>query len=290
MQANPKYLNKDSSFWAYVKLLSEKLGYSKNGELLVHTKPAAEAKLKQLDINIEEDILEQALEYIEYRAELLTENKGYLMDGATAAERYKYLTDKFPTDTYTSTAPMNKQSDEKKQVAYLTGITNILTESTIREFADKNNLIYGTDIGFNHDPRAFSYVLNEERKLEGIFTRRFDGAIPDVNNAQLIWELKEYYYTTTFGSKISGAVYESQLDGYEAKTIEEETGVKVRHVLIIDSYSVWWEQGKPYFCRIADILNAGLVDEVIIGKELFERWPVIVNETLEDYKENFIDS
>ncbi|WKA53434.1 DUF7687 domain-containing protein [Planococcus shixiaomingii] len=288
MKANPNYLNKSSSFWAYVKLISERLKYSKKGALLVHSKEEVIKKLTELDINIEEDVLEDALEYIEYRAELLTEHKDYLMDGKTASEAYNYLKNKFPVDTYTSTAPLNKQKGLMKQTAYLTAITNILTESTIRDFADRNGLEYGKDIGFNHDPRSLSYVLGEDRNLEGIFTRRFDGAIPDVNNAHLIWELKEYYYTTTFGSKISGAVYESQLDGHEAKRIKNEAGVFVKHVLIIDSYSVWWEQGASYFCRISDMLHEGLVDEVIIGKEVFGRWPEIVEETLEYYAENFI--
>lgn len=68
-----------------------------------------------------------------------------------------------------------------------------------------------------------SYVLNVNKELEGIMSRRFDGAFPSTINPILIWEIKEYYYTTTFGSRIADGVYETQLDGYEIKTIREET-------------------------------------------------------------------
>ncbi|MDF2064949.1 hypothetical protein [Bacillus sp. Cr_A10] len=289
MQANPIFLGRDSSFWAYVKLISEQLGYSKNGAVISHTKQAVISKFTFLKINIEEDVLDEALSYIEYRAELLNSHEHYLMDAATAAKEFNKLLEIFPVDTYTSNIPMNKQSGEKKQVAYLTGIVNILTESTIRKFADFHGLEYGKDIGFNHDPRSLSYVLSEDRKLEGIMSRRFDGAFPDVKNAHLIWELKEYYYTTSFGSKISGAVYETQLDGYEVKTIKEDTGVHINHVLIVDAHGTWWDKGKPYLCRVVDMLHAGLADEVLLGKEVFDRWPVIVEKSLIYYKENFID-
>lgn len=289
MRPNPKYQNKDSSFWAYAKLLSEQLGYSRGGQVIYHERLAAINRFKELNINIEYDILDEALEYLEYRAELLNNNEHNLMNVDKAKQTFERLAKHNPIDTYTSKIPLNKQSGEKRRIAYFTGIVNILTESTIREFADNHNLDYGTDIGFNDDPRALSYVLSNDRKLEGIFTRRFDGAFPDVKNAHLIWEIKEYYYTSTFGSRISDGVYATQLDGFEAKKIKEETGAFVKHVYMIDAHRVWWDDGKSYLCRVVDMLNMGLADEVLLGKEVVERWPVIVRETLEYYKLNFID-
>ena len=55
-----------------------------------------------------------------------------------------------------------------------------------------------------------------------------------------------------------------------AKEIAEEQGIR-HHVLFIDSYHTWWKQGKSYLCRLVDALNIGLVDEVIIGKEVLQR-------------------
>jgi hypothetical protein len=52
MQPNPKFINKSSAFWAYAKLLSEKLGYSKDGKVIYYTEEQAIAKLKELGINV----------------------------------------------------------------------------------------------------------------------------------------------------------------------------------------------------------------------------------------------
>jgi hypothetical protein len=114
-------------------------------------------------------------------------------------------------------------------------------------------------------------------------SRRFDGAFPSTVNPILIWEIKEYYYTTTFGSRIADGVYETQLDGYEIKTIREETQKNIRHIYFIDDYNTWWNMGKSYLCRIIDMLHMGLVDEVIMGKEVFERWPQILRTVLNQY-------
>ena len=34
-------------------------------------------------------------------------------------------------------------------------------------------------------------------------------------NPIAVWELKEYYYTTTFGSRVADGIYETLLDGME---------------------------------------------------------------------------
>ena len=38
-------------------------------------------------------------------------------------------------------------------------------------------------------------------------------------NPIAIWEIKEYYYTTTFGSRIADGVYETPLDGMELEEL-----------------------------------------------------------------------
>lgn len=37
-----------------------------------------------------------------------------------------------------------------------------------------------------------------------------------------------------------------------------------------------WIQGKSYLCCLVDDMNAGLVDEVIVGKEVVLRWPTLL--------------
>lgn len=101
-------------------------------------------------------------------------------------------------------------------------------------------------LGFADDPCGLVYIWDADRQLIGASSRRFDGAYPSINTPKIVWEIKEYYYATTFGSRVADAVYETQLDGLELKELFERTGVKVYHVLFFDSYRTWWIQGKSY--------------------------------------------
>ena len=63
-------------------------------------------------------------------------------------------------------------------------------------------------------------------------SRRVDGALPSVVNPIAIWEIKEYYYTTTFGSRVADGVYESLLDGMELRELSNAGHRKIYHMLI----------------------------------------------------------
>ena len=167
--------------------------------------------------------------------------------------------------------PMNKQTGFKKKTAYFTSIINIITEKTIRETIGK-----GKTPGFDDDPRSLTYIWDENRHLIGASSRRFDGAFPSIENPKIVWEIKEYYYATTFGSRVADGVYETQLDGFEFKELFDRTGHKVYHVLFIDAYRTWWKQGKSYLCRLIDAMNSGVVDEIIVGREVLTRWPELL--------------
>ena len=171
--------------------------------------------------------------------------------------------------------PMNKQSGRMKQIAYFTAMINILAEKTIRETTGLEQM------GFDDDPRGLVYLWDKEKHIMGASSRRFDGAFPSICNPLMVWEIKEYYYATTFGSRVADGVYETQLDGYEFNEIYNRTGTKIYHVLFIDAYGTWWTKGKSYLCRIIDILNNGIVDEVIVGKEIFTRWPALLREIIQ---------
>ena len=97
-------------------------------------------------------------------------------------------------------------------------------------------------------------------------------------NPVAIWEIKEYYHTTTFGSRVADGVYETLLDGLEIEEMREETGIDVQHVLILDAHYTWWECGRSYLCRMIDMLHMGYVDEILFGLEIETRIPIIVGE------------
>ena len=82
-------------------------------------------------------------------------------------------------------------------------------------------------MGFDDDPRSLAYILDDDNRIIGASSRRFDGAYPNIENPKLVWEIKEYYYATTFGSRVADGVYETQLDGFEFKELYERTGRKI---------------------------------------------------------------
>ena len=161
--------------------------------------------------------------------------------------------------------PMNKQKGEKRHYSYFTCIVNMLTEKNLK----------GRD--FEDNPRNLCLITtNTDNRLVKTFSRRVDGAYPDILNPTAIWEIKEYYGTTTFGSRVADGVYETLLDGYEIIEAEQVGGQKIEHYLLVDDWFTWWVKGKSYLCRLVDMAHAGFVDEVIFGEEVLTRWPEII--------------
>lgn len=265
----------DIGFWAVVKYVSETLGYSKSGKVNTFTLNQIRSVLQRGNLLLDEPLLFEVKRYLDLRANLLNDYvEPALMDAYTAKEQLEALLAQKEI-SYFSKQPLNKQKGGMRQINYFTAIINILAEKTIRE-SGKNT----SGLGFNDDPRGLVYILDSQRRLIGSTSRRYDGAFPDIINPLIVWEIKEYYYATTFGSRVADGVYETQLDGYEFRKIEESTGIHVEHVYFIDAYRTWWTQGKSYLCRIIDALNMGLVDEVIVGREVLNRWPQLIKQFL----------
>lgn len=159
--------------------------------------------------------------------------------------------------------PMNKQRAAKRAHAYLTGIVNMLIEANAK----------GHEC--DYDPRGLTKFTRNGAPLRTL-ARRVDGAFPSTINPVAVWEIKEYYYTTTFGSRVADGVYETLLDGMELAELSENEGVHVQHYLIVDAHFTWWQCGKSYLCRMVDMLHMGYVNEILFGYETVERLPEIV--------------
>lgn len=278
MQAFEKFKGMDASFWAFVKYISENLGYTERGEGLVKKYPvsAIKALCDERGINASEDVIVNAAQYSKMRADLLNEfAESMLMDAETASKEFRNWEMLHRAGNYYCKLPLNKQKGAMKQVAFFTAIINIIAEKTIRETTGDSS-----SLGFDDDPRGLAYIWDDNRRIIGASSRRFDGAYPSIESPKLVWEIKEYYYATTFGSRVADGVYETQLDGFEFKELYDRTGKKVYHVLFIDAYRTWWIQGKSYLCRLVDAMNSGVVDEVIVGKEVLTRWPELLRSIL----------
>lgn len=278
MQAFDEFSNMPTSFWALVKFVSQEIGYTNRALKSIRTYSEREIVelLESHNMAVDMNLIRDVVDYSQLRADALNgfarEN---LMDAQSVREEFDRLYEVYCYNNLLCNLPMNKQKGEMKQIAYFTAIINILTECTIREAG----LFDGTK-GFNDDPRSLMYVVDDFGYVIGASSRRMDGAYPDIINPKIIWEVKEYYYTTTFGSRVADGVYETQLDGYELNDISARSRRPIKHILFIDGYKTWWEDGRSYLCRIIDTLNAGLVDEVIIGREVLQRWPEVLRSVL----------
>ncbi len=280
MKPNEAFLNLPKNFWASARLISQEVGYTQRttGQIKIPTNAEIEIKLQDLDINFSllqeqssnfRNFGELLQNYFSYRAGILnTYVEPRLMNATKAGKVFKGL---FKELQPTYPVPMNKQKGKMKKPAYLTGIVNMLIE------ANSNGL------PCDYDPHQLTTATRDNLPVR-TFARRVDGAFPNSINPIAIWEIKEYYYTTTFGSRVADGIYETLLDGLELEELREHENIDIKHYLIIDAYDTWWKQGKSYLCRIIDMLHMGYIDEVLFGYEVTERMPSIVAEWVDIYQ------
>lgn len=216
---------------------------------------AADGRPTQLTIDL--------LSYFQHRADVLNHFvEPRLMDAQRAKQEFDRLrSDLKPLRSFT----MNKQKGDKRAEAYLTAIVNMIVKA------------HCDGMPCDLDPRELATVTQAGMPLR-TFARRVDGAFPSAVNPVAVWEIKEYYCTTTFGSRVADGVYETLLDGMEIEELREHEGVDVRHYLMVDAHYTWWVCGRSYLCRMIDMLHMGYVDEVLFGYEVIEELPRIVRE------------
>lgn len=279
MRPSENFSNLPQSFWAHIKSLSQIIGYTERNAKMVKIPTISDIKsaFKKFDLdtaglfnnNDLTDLGKKIIRYFRYRANLLNRIvEPNLLDIDCASKIYYELKKIFRPKC---PLPLNKQTDEKKGPAYFTCIINMIIEANAH------------NAPFEYNPRKLITVTKNNSPLRTL-SRWPDGAFPNTIDPIAIWEIKEYYHTTTFGSRVADAVYESLLDGIELKELRDNEGIHIRHYLMIDSHYTWWGDGKAYLCRLIDMLNMGYVDEILFGFEVLERLPILVKEWVDIYK------
>jgi hypothetical protein len=221
MRADARFVGKSARFWAYSKFISEQVGYSKRGSGQLRTYSVSEAltALKELHLSTDNELLGEVITYLNWRADALNNRVAHLfMTRDEAAAEFQKIYDKTKP---TKPLPMNKQKGEKRHPAYHASMVAMIAESVVGPS------------GFVDDARKLS-IVTSDHTLEEIFSRRFDGALPDTENPRAVWEIKEYYGTTTFGSRVADGIYETLLDGYEIDGVRSRMGRTIAHFLFID--------------------------------------------------------
>lgn len=275
MKPNPDFLNQPKHFWANVRSISQHAGYSAQGQILVHDLPVVADSLKELGLSTNHVIddagkatkLGAALvSYFQFRADVLNKFvKPRLMSAEQAADAFAQVR---KLTRSIRAVRVNTQKIAGKKPAYLTGMVDMLIEANIG----------GLPCDFN--PQELTTFTHLDAPLRTL-ARRVDGAFPSAKNPVAIWEIKEYYYTETFGSRCADGVYESLLDGMELEELRQSERIDCKHYFIIDAIGAWWtskQNGRSYLCRIIDMLHMGYVDEVLFGTEVLDEIPRLAKE------------
>ncbi len=274
MKPDRRFLKQPKHFWAHVRTISQQAGYTERGTGRVRVLSLQDIVSALNNVGLSSSHIVDSLGrptpfgrslvgYFCYRAEILNAFvEPRLMDVRQAKALYQEVK---RHGKHTCPMPMNKQKGRKKAPAYLTCIVNMLIEAN------------AGGLSCDYDPRELTTATRNGVPLRTL-ARRVDGAFPSAINPVAVWEIKEYYYTTTFGSRVADGVYETLLDGMELEELREHEGVHVQHCLIIDAHYTWWDCGRSYLCRIIDMLHMGYVDEVLFGREVADRLPELVRE------------
>ena len=268
MKPDHRFSTEKPEFWANVRLISQLVGYKEPhfDKIKVPTFPEiiSSYKFKNLSTKHLEnngkpsEFAKHLLDYFKYRSNSLEDiAKSQLMDVDDARYEFEKLRKSY---TPSCPLPLNKQKGDKKNFAFFTCIINMLIE---KELKDK---------GCDYDPRELVFVTENSIPIRTL-SRRVDGCYPSTQSPVAIWEIKEYYYTTTFGSRVADGIYETLVDGMELEELNKSDGKKILHYLMIDSRRTWWGMGKSYLCRLVDMLHMGYVDEIFFGKEVIYKLP-----------------
>jgi hypothetical protein len=293
MQPNKSFAGLPKEFWANIRTIGQEVGYTvksagQAGQIKVPTLAEIKDALEAIHLTSKHlvgedakptDLGKRVIAYFEYRAGLLNrEVEPLLMNSKQAAKLYQEFRQKYKGGV---AAPVNKKTGKKKTPAYFTAIINMLIEANLE------------GLPCNYNPQELTTITRNREPLRTL-ARRVDGTFPAPVNPIAVWEIKEYYHTTTFGSRIADGVYESLLDGMELEELDAELcklakgqdrPARIQHLLMVDAHGTWWSSGgRPYLCRIIDMLNMGHVDEVLFGKEVVTRLPTIVKGWVAEYR------
>lgn len=285
MLPNAQFVGLRKEFWAHVRTLSQAIGYVDRlarprgragtpGPIKIPTLAEMHGAFERLGLDPAKLVSGRGRPtalavqlgcYFDYRARVINEFVApRLMEVEEARQLYTSLRRQLRP---ARPVPLNKQSAEKKKPAYFTGIVNMLIEAN------------AAGLPCDYDPHELTTITHDGAPFRTL-ARRVDGAFPSPVNPVAIWEIKEYYYTTTFGSRVADGVYESLLDGLELEELRQATKgqVHVQHLLMIDARYTWWVKGRSYLCRIVDMLHMGYLNEALFGREVRDRLPAIVRE------------
>lgn len=271
MLPNQEFSGKDDEFWAYVRLVSQQAGYQPRGDEIVKEYDMGDLQetVESTGINGEPifgdfsssgltDRGDEILSYLNYRSKQVE----VAMDHIQTKDEAKRTFEEYRGDYELTHVQHNRQGDKEPLV-----------------FANTVNLVLEKEYGgeFDPDPYELPTVLDDNKNLQMTLAKRLDGSLPNNRNPIALWEVKEFYSSSTFGSRVADAIYEIMLLSQEAQSVEDKIDREIEMYLMTDGQQAW-SKGVSYICRIIDIVNMGYIDAAIFGEEVVTEWPDIVSE------------
>jgi hypothetical protein len=253
----------DDPFWHVVRMLvdlTRGTALQETDILPTLSKANTQASLGLTSyLHVRPDMIAPLAEYTQFRAEAATELLSLARTEDEALADFRELS------TETVARYGTQSADHHQSSRVMVATVEVLTRAICLE--------QGLDVNVNPKNRAAVVSGNHI----WVSPRRLDGAMPSLFNPVGLWEIKEYWGGTKGGSKMSDAIYECQLVGQELRTFEDRYGPRIRHYAIIDGANQWSYRGSD-LRRAVDLLCAGLLDELLVGKEVLTEWPRIVRE------------
>lgn len=247
-------------------------------------------------------------ELLRYFLHLRSEKQQHaLMEQLKSSSRIGNIPTAYHIDAKTASLLLDYLSERGQALAE--ALAKLRTEEEASTYCDANGITAGRTITKNKDHHQSSKALvatvshvtrlichektitvdtNPQRRCVWITSagihvssRNLDGAIPATSNPILIWEIKEYWGKTAGGSKMSDAVYECNLVGRELRDIEERIETRCDHIVFLDGKEQWSTR-KSDLARILDLYHQGLIDYLIIGKDVESVWPDLLRKLLQE--------
>lgn len=251
--------------WELVRYYLSITAKEERDAFLATLKAESAAKVGKTKLELGRDVARLLLDYLDFRSTLWDTGNRLLRteDQATAYCRKKF--NEVPKTAQTK----NQEHHQSSKAMVLT--TTRLAESVC------------TELGVTIDPspqRRCVWVANEQLHVTA---RNLDGAIPGLVDPFLVWEIKEYWGTTSGGSKMSDAVYECALVGRELRDFEKRSKLHVEHAVLLDGKAQWTAR-KSDLLRFYDLYCQGLIDIIIVGREVETEWQQFVKSTIRKHR------
>ena len=251
----------DASLWQIVRLYAAMRSNAKNKKKLEEN---AQEYCRGLGVDLSDDDAAMFVRYLEFRKNRLQELEAALR----TEEEAKALCRKCNV-TWKETRTKNKDHHQSSQTMV----------AAVNHFAGQ---VCGDKVKCNPGARC-QWIIDNSLHVSA---RNLDGAAPSIYNPRVIWEIKEYWGKTGGGSKMSDALYECELVGKDLREFEQTTRCnRIFHVVFLDG-KTQWNKRKSDLARFVDLEARGLIDKLIVGREVETLWaPLLREKSINDGEE-----